>query len=166
MKSRTVIAAGSTRMCVVHSVIEPGMLQRSIGSVLRIQKVETDTKLGVSIRSVLILAGHIVRVLVLFVTSSFGTLCVEQTEAIGKRSFLDLVLGSYQGQRCHPALGYRNITFIVEEPDLAALVLHPRHHARARKRGVADRVCVEVSVVTTELDIDNDEIRDMLHVVT
>ena len=69
-------------------------------------------------------------------------------------------------ERLSLALGQGNITFVVEEPDPAALVLHPRHHAGAGERGVADRVGINVGVDSMELDVNDNKIRDVLHVFT
>jgi hypothetical protein len=122
----------------------------------------------VSIRGVIVFTGGVVRVLVLLIASSFGTLRVEQTEAIGNRRLLGLLFGSHrwQDERCRSALRQYNITLIIKEPDLATFVLHPRHHASAGECGVADRVGVEVGIRSMELDINDDKMGDVLHVVT
>jgi hypothetical protein len=148
--------------------MKPGMMQRRIGSVLRIQEVEADAELRVGVRSVLVLAGHVVGILVLLITSSFSPLGVEQTETVGEHRLLGLLFGSHRRrhERLRHTLRQGNIAFVVEEPDLAALVLHPRHHAGAGERSVADRIGVDVGVGFTELDIDDDKMRDVLHVFT
>lgn len=69
-------------------------------------------------------------------------------------------------ERLSLALGQGDIAFVVEEPDPASFVLHPRHHAGAGERGVADRVGVDVGVTSMELDVNDDKIRDVLHVFT
>jgi len=122
----------------------------------------------VSIGGVIAFTGGVVGVLVLLIASSFGTLRVEQTEAIGNRRLLGLLFGSHrwQNKRRRSALRQYNITLVVEEPDLAALILYPRHHASAGECGVADRVGVEVGVRSMKLDINDDKMGDVLHVVT
>ena len=137
-----------------------GPLQRVVGSILRVQEVKADAKLRVSIRSVLVLAGHVLRILVLLITSSFGPLGVEQTETVGEHGLLSLLFDRLRrrNERRRPTLGQGNITFVVEEPDLAAFVLNPRHHACAGKCRVADRVCVEVGVGSMELDVNDDKV--------
>lgn len=81
-----------------------------------------------------------------------------------------MLLGGFLGwhrcwrERRGPTLGKRNVALIIEERNLAAFVLDPRHHASAGKCGVADRVCVEIGVGSTKLDIYDDKIGDVLHV--
>jgi hypothetical protein len=165
VKIATVGAVGSTWTRLV-----PGMRmqQRKVGLVLRIQEVEANIKLGVSVRGVFIPPGNSVGVLVLLVTSSFSALGVEQTEAVRDYRLLGLSLGSHRRRHEGRSSTLRqcNVAFVVEEPDLAAPVLRPRHHAGTGKCGVADRVGVKVGVRSVELDINDDKVRDVLHVIT
>ena len=164
----TASGASLTRIYFVPGGMKPWMLQRHVGSGLQIQEVEANTKLRVGVRSVLIFAGNILRILVLLIASSFGPLGVEQTETIGNYRLLRFLFGSHRlwHERLRPTLREGNITFVIKEPDPAALVLHPRHHAGAGERGVADRVGVDVGVTSMELDVDDDKIRDVFHVFT
>lgn len=144
------------------------MPQHRVGSGLRIQEVEADTNFRVGVRSAPILAGHIARILVLLIASSFGSLGVEQTETIVDYGLLGLLFRSHRRrhERLRLTVGQGDITFVLEEPDLAALVLNSRHHAGAGERGVANRVGVDVGISSLELDVNDDKIRDVLHVFT
>lgn len=121
-----------------------------------------------SVRGVLILANLIVGILVFLVAASLGAFRVEQAEAVGKCSLLSLLFGNHRcrHERCTPTLGQCNVALIIKEPDLATLVLASRHHASASKCGVADRVRVNVGVRSVELDVYDDQVRDVLHVDT
>ena len=164
----TTTAARSTQIRLVSGAMKPCVPQHCVGSTLRVQEVEADTELRVGVRGVLVFASHVVRILVFLIASGFGPLGVEQTEAVGDHRLQGLLFDSLRRRhkRCRLTRGQGNITLVVEEPDPAALVLRSRHHASASKRGVADRVCVEVGVESTELNIDDDKVGDVLHVVT
>jgi hypothetical protein len=63
-------------------------------------------------------------------------------------------------------LRQRNVALVFKKPDLAASVLQTRHHASTSKSGVADGVCVHVGIDSAHLDVDDDKVGDVLHVIT
>jgi hypothetical protein len=132
------------------------------------QEVEANTELGVRVGGLLIPAGLVVRILVLLITASLSALCVEQAKAVGHGRLLGRFPGRHRcwNERRAPEPRECNIALIFEVPDFAAFVLHPRRHASASKRGVADGVRVDIGVGSTKPDVNDDKLVDVLHVLT
>jgi hypothetical protein len=113
-----------------------------------------------------VVAGVVVRVLILLVAVGLGALSVEQTEAV-RESCPPKVLFDFN-RRWHglldDALRQRNVALVCEEVD-AAFVGITGDHAGARGDGVADGAGVHAGVGPTPLDCDDNEVGDVFHVV-
>lgn len=137
-------------------------------SFIRILEVETSAEARVEPRHAVIVAESLVWIAVfdIFIGASLCAIHVEHTKAVGDGGLLGFLgRGMSIGERILDlAQRQRDVAFVTEELDLATLVLGAGHHASTGEEGVVDRVRVDVSMASGELDVDDDEVIDVLHV--
>lgn len=138
-----------------------------LSGAFRIQESEINAGALISFVNSLIITVVLRRSAILLVATTLRAVDVEQIKPIHRQLFLlgRSRLSRYIARIRSRCLRQFNITLVGEELDLASFVLFATHHARAREEGIVHGVHADVGIAVTELDIYDDEVVDVLHVV-